>query len=121
MASTKRKPTTIDEYFAGVKPEQRAVLKKLRQTIRSVAPKAEECISYGLAGFKLNGRPLVYFGAWANHCAFYPASSHLTKTFQAQLEPFVTTKGTIRFTPDKPLPTALVKRLVMARVTENVD
>jgi uncharacterized protein YdhG (YjbR/CyaY superfamily) len=119
MPSTKSKPRTIDEYLARAKPEQRAVLEKLRKTIHAVAPKAEESISYGLAGFKLNGRPLVYFGAWANHCAFYPASSALAKTFQDQLKGFEASKGTIRFTPDKPLPVALVKKFVRARIAEN--
>ena len=119
MPSTKSKPRTIDEYLARAKPEQRAVLEKLRKTIHAVAPKAEESISYGLAGFKLNGRPLVYFGAWANHCAFYPASSALAKTFPDQLKGFEASKGTIRFTPDKPLPVALVKKFVRARIAEN--
>ena len=119
MRATKTKPRTIDAYLARANPEQRAVLEKLRQTIHAVAPGVEEVISYGLAGFKLNGRPLVYFGAWANHCAFYPASSSLAKTFQGQLKGFETSKGTIRFTPDKPLPTALVKKLVKARIAEN--
>jgi hypothetical protein len=67
MSSTKSKPKTIDEYLAGVNADQRAALEKLRKTIRTVAPKAEECISYGLAAFRLNGRPLVAFGAWVNH------------------------------------------------------
>lgn len=119
MPSAKAKPRTIDEYLASAKSEQRAVLEKLRQTIHAVAPKVEECISYGLAGFKLNGRPLVYFGAWANHCAFYPASSALAKKFQGELKKFETSKGTIRFTPDRPLPVALVKKLVKARIAEN--
>ena len=99
--------------------EQRAALEKLRQTIRAAAPKAEECISYGLAAFRLNGRPLVAFGAWANHCALYPMSSATLLGFQAQLKSFETSKGTIRFTTDKPLTTALVKKLVKARITEN--
>jgi len=119
MRATKNKPRTIDEYLSRANPEQRAVLEKLRQTIHSIAPTVEEVISYGLAGFKLNGRPLVYFGAWANHCAFYPASSALAKRFQGQLKGFETSKGTIRFSPDKPLPTALVKKLVKARIAEN--
>ncbi len=72
MISTKPKPRTIDDYLAGVNADHRALLEKLRKTIRAVAPKAEECISYGLAAFRLNGRPLVAFGAWANHCALYP-------------------------------------------------
>lgn len=116
MSATKTKPRTIDEYLAGVNADQRAALEKLRKTIRTVAPKAEECISYGLAAFRLNGRPLVAFGAWANHCAFYPMSSVTVKAFQDQLKGFETSKGTIRFSTDKPLPTALVKKLVKARI-----
>ena len=119
MRSAKTIPKTIDEYLARAKPGQRAALEKLRKTIHAVAPNVKESISYGLAGFKLNGRPLVYFGAWANHCAFYPAGSALAKKFQDQLKNFETSKGTIRFTPDKPLPTALVRKLVEARIEEN--
>jgi len=113
------KPKTIDEYLARAKPGQRAALEKLRKTIHAVAPNVEEGISYGLAGFKLNGRPLVYFGAWASHCAFYPGSSTLGTKYQDELKSFETRKGTIRFTPDKPLPTALVRKLVKARIAEN--
>ena len=113
------KPRTIDEYLARAKPEQRAVLEKLLKAIHAAAPKAEECISYGLAGFKLNGRPLVYFGAWENHCALYAASPAVQKKFQKELKGFETSKGTIRFTPDKPLPAALVKKIVKARIAEN--
>lgn len=115
----KTKLKTIDQYLARAKPGQRAALEKLRKIIHAVAPNVEESISYGLAAFKLNGRPLVYFGAWANHCAFYPGSSTLAKEFQGQLKKFETSKGTIRFTPDKPLPVALVKKLVKARMAEN--
>ena len=119
MASAKPKLGTIDDYLAGVKAaDQRAALEKLRQTIRAVAPQAEECISYGLAAFRLNGRPLVAFGAWANHCSFYPMSAATLRNFQAQLKPFETSKGTIRFTTDKPLPVALVRKLVKARISE---
>ena len=119
MASTKAKPRTIDEYLAGVNAEQRAALEKLRQTIRTVAPKAEECISYGLAAFRLNGRPLVAFGASANHCAFYPMNSTAVEAFHEQLKGFETSKGTIRFQADNPLPAALVRKLVKARIAEN--
>src|SRR5204863_9344031 len=115
MHSTKTKPKTIDEYVAALSDDKRAVLEKLRTTIRAAAPKAEECISYGLAAFRLNGRPLVAFGASANHCAFYPMNSTTVEAFRDQLKNFATSKGTIRFSPDKPLPTALVKKLVKAR------
>jgi uncharacterized protein YdhG (YjbR/CyaY superfamily) len=120
-ARSKPKPVTIDEYLALVSADQRAALEKLRQTIHNAAPKAEEYISYGLAAFRLNGRPLVAFGASAQHCAFYPMSSTTVKTFETELKNFETSKGTIRFTPDKPLPAALVKKLVKARVKENGD
>lgn len=119
MRSNKTKPRTIDEYLAQAKPRQRAVLEKLRQTIHAAAPGAVEYIGYGLAGFKFNGRPLVYFGAWENHCALYAASPAIQKKFQKELQGFEQSKGTIRFTPEKPLPTALVKALVKARITEN--
>jgi uncharacterized protein YdhG (YjbR/CyaY superfamily) len=117
--SVKQKPTTIDEYLASVKPEQRAALQKLRQTIHAVAPKAEECISYGIPAFRLNRRSLVFFGAWANHCSFYPGSSTTLKKFLGDLKGFQITKGTIRFSCDNPLPTTLVKKLVKARMAEN--
>src|SRR3989475_89613 len=117
--SSAGKPKTTDEYLAGVNADQRAALEALRRTIRAVAPKAEEYISYGLAAFRLNGRPLVAFGASAKHCAFYPMNSTTVKAFQEQLEGFETSKGTIRFQADNPLPAALVRKLVKTRIAEN--
>ena len=113
------KPKTIDEYLAAVSTEQRAALEKLRKTIREMVPQAEECISYGLAAFRLNGRPLVAFGAATNHCAFYPLSSSTVDALQDELKSYDTSKGTIRFSADRPLPAALVRKLVKARVKEN--
>ena len=72
--ATLAKPTTIDEYLAATSPAQRAVLETLRRAIHAAAPGAEEYLGYGLAGFKHGGRPLVYFGAWKEHCALYAAS-----------------------------------------------
>jgi len=119
MRSIRTRPKTIDEYLARAKPEQRATLERLRKTIHAAAPEAEEYIGYGLAGFKFKGRPLVYFGAWENHCALYAASPAVQKKFQKELKGFEVSKGTIRFTTEKPLPTALVKKLVKARIAEN--
>ena len=119
MALAKQKLKTIDNYLAGVTPDQRAALQKLRETIHTVTPKAEECISYGIPAFRLNGRSLVFFGAWANHCAFYPGSSKTLKKFRNELRTFQTSKGTLRFSPDKPMPVALVKKLLKARIAEN--
>ena len=121
MQITKRKPETIDEYLARANPDQRAALNKLRRIIRTVAPKARECISYGIPAFRLDGHSLVFFGAWRSHCAFYPGSSKTLKKFQDELRNFQTSKGTLRFSPDKPLPVALVKKLVKTRIAENND
>jgi uncharacterized protein YdhG (YjbR/CyaY superfamily) len=119
MALTKQKPRTIDDYLAGVSADQRIALEKLRKTLRAVAPKIEECISYGIPALRLNGRSLVFFDAWANHCSFYPGSSTTLKKFRGDPKGFQITKGTIRFSSDNPLPLALVKKLVKARIAEN--
>jgi len=121
MALARRKPETIDEYLTGVNAQQRVALEKLRRTIRAVAPKLEECISYGIPAFRLKGRSLVFFGAWANHCSFYPASSATLRKFRNDLKNFQISKGTIRFSSDKPLPIALVQKLVKARIAEDKD
>ena len=113
------KPKTIDQYLAALNDDQRAALEKLRKTIRAAAPQAEECISYGLAAFRLNGKPLVGFGASAKHCAFYPMNGSTVAAFQDELKNYDTSKGTIRFPTAKPLPAALVRKLVKARIVEN--
>ena len=114
-----RKPKTIDEYLAALSDDQRAALEQLRKTIRAAAPKAEECISYQLAAYRQNGM-LVAFGATANHCAFYLMSSSTVEAHKDELKDYDTSKGTIRFQADKPLPVALVRKLVKARIAENV-
>jgi uncharacterized protein YdhG (YjbR/CyaY superfamily) len=119
MDSAKKKPETIDDYLANVKPGHRKTLQKLRQTIQTAVPTAEECISYGIPAFRVNRRLLVFFGAWANHCALYPGSAATLKNFRNELRNFQTSKGTIRFSPDKPMPVALVKKLLKARIAEN--
>ena len=110
--------TTIDQYLARVEPEQRAALEALRQVIRKAAPKAEEVITYGIPAFRQNGF-LIGFAASAKHCSLHPMNNHTVADFATDLEGYSTSKGTIRFTPDKPLPAALVKRIVKARVAEN--
>jgi len=114
----KTKAKTIDEYLAALSGDKRAALQKLRKTIRAAAPKAEECISYQIPAFRLNGM-LVGFGATANHCAFYPMSSSTVAAHKDELKDYDTSKGTIRFQPDNPLPAALVRKLVKARIAEN--
>ena len=120
MAAKPRiKATTIDEYLACVSDDKQAALAKLRRTIRAAAPNAEECISYQLPAFRLDGRVLVAFGAGANHCAFYPGSGATVAAHKGLLEDYDTSKGAIRFHAEQPLPAALVRKLVRARIAEN--
>ena len=111
------KPQTIDECLAPLSNEKRAALAKLRRAIKSAAPKAEECIIRQPPAFRLGGRMLVVFGAWANHCAFYlgafPVEAH-----KDELKAYDTGKGTIRFQADSPLPATLVRKLVRTRIAE---
>jgi len=120
MVTEKKPPRveTIDDYLAGLSEEKRTALENLRRTIRAAAPKAEECISYQSPAFRQNGM-LVSFGAAAKHCAFYPLSATTVEVFKDELQAFSTSKGTIRFQPQKPLSAALVKKIVKQRVEEN--
>jgi uncharacterized protein YdhG (YjbR/CyaY superfamily) len=113
------KPKTIDDYLAGVAEPQLAALQALRATIHAAAPQAEECISYLMPSFRLDGLMLVSFAAWKSHCALYPLSVATLRAHAAELEGFDTAKGTIRFTPEHPLPADLVATLVKARIAEN--
>jgi uncharacterized protein YdhG (YjbR/CyaY superfamily) len=117
--ATKPKTGTVDESLADVSADKRAALQRLRKTIKAAAPKADEYFSYGLPAFRLDGVPLVAFGAGAKHCALYPLNGSTVKTFEKELKGYETSKGTIRFTPEKPLPAALVRKLVKARIAEN--
>ena len=115
-ASKRAQWADIDEYLALLPADQRATLKKLRKAISAAAPCAEEGVSYGLPAFRLNGRPLVCFAAAQNHCSFYPMSPAVIRAHADDLKRYETSKGTIRF--DSPLPTALVRKLVKARIAE---
>lgn len=114
--SMKSGPAAVDEYLDELPGKATLVLKKLRKTIKEAAPKADEMISYGMPGYKYHGM-LVYFAAFKNHCSFFPASSTIMK--MEEVQPYKTSTGTLQFTIDKPLPTALVKKIVKVRVKEN--
>ena len=116
-SGTRQPPATIDAYLKGAQADQRAALERLRTQIHAAAPGAEECISYQMPAFRLKGRILVWFACTAKHCAFYPGG--LIGDFADELKPFSTSKGTIRFQPDAPLPPALVKRIVKAAIARN--
>ncbi len=111
--------TTIDAYLDSIAPDQRSALQKLRKQIQTAAPDAEECLAYGLPAFRLNGL-LVGFRAAAHHCAFILMNGTTVAAFKKELADYDTSKGTIRFTSDAPLPAALVRTLVKARVAENI-
>lgn len=112
-------PKTHAEYLAALSADKRAALEKLRNAILAAAPNAEEYIGYGLAAFRVNGKPLVAVGASTNHCALYLMSGSTVADHAAALEGYGTSKGTIRFPPDRPLPAVLVRKLVKARIAEN--
>jgi uncharacterized protein YdhG (YjbR/CyaY superfamily) len=116
-ARSKKTPKSVDEYFAGVPEHARSTLNKLRAAIRSaVPPDAVETISYQIPAFKHKG-VLVWYAAFSDHCSLFPTAS-IIEAFKNDLVPFRTSKGTIRFPTDKPLPIALIKKLVKARVAQ---
>jgi len=116
-AKRKLAPKTVDEYLAGVSEPARSTLKKIRASIRSAAPgAATETISYGMPAFKYKG-VLVWFAAFAHHCSFFPTAS-VMDAFKKELKGYSTSKGTIQFPLDKPLPATLVKKMVKARVAQ---
>ena len=112
-----RTPRTVARYLAGLSADKRAALQKLRKAILAAAPKAEECISYQMPAFRLNGRVLVWLGAATNHCSFFPGA-HPIAVHKSELTAYKTSKGTIRFPPDRPLPAALVRKLVKTRIAQ---
>lgn len=116
MRNTSTKPSSTADYLKALPIPQRAALEKLRKQILAAAPDALEHFGYGLPGFKLNGHPLIYMGAAKNHCALYGS---VPVGFKAELLDFKVSKGTIQFTPEKPIPAALVKAIVKAKVAEN--
>jgi uncharacterized protein YdhG (YjbR/CyaY superfamily) len=109
----------VDKYLAAIPEPARATLSTVRALIRSAAPpEATECISYGIPTFKYNGA-LVAYAAFKNHCSFFPMGAALIRKFKKELAGYETAKGTIRFPVDKPLPSALIKKFVKARIAQN--
>lgn len=117
-AKTKTGPKTIDEYLATASADQRTALEKLRKTIKAIVPTAEECIVYGVAAFRLNGKAVAGLGASTNHCSYFPMSGAIVAALRDELKGYETGKGSIRFQAAKPLPASLVRKLVQARIAE---
>ena len=110
---------TIDEYIATFPVDIQAILQKVRETIRKAAPQAEEAISYQMPTFKLNGN-LVHFAAFKNHIGFYPVPSGIEK-FKKELSVYPQGKGSVQFPLDRPIPYALISKIVKFRVKENLE
>lgn len=111
-------PKTVDEYLKAFTGQQRETLDKVRSIIKATAPKAEEVISYGMPAYKQNGM-VAYFAGFKNHCSYFPGSYAVMKEFEEELKSYTVSKGTIQFPIDKPLPSSLLKKLVLAKLKEN--
>lgn len=108
----------VDAYLAALPAEARATLEKLRGTIKAAAPKAVEVISYQIPTFKLDGRMLVSYAAFKNHCSFFPGAGPV-KAYEVELKSYETSKGTVRFPTNEQMPATLVRKLVKHRIAEN--
>jgi uncharacterized protein YdhG (YjbR/CyaY superfamily) len=116
-AKANGRATTVDEYLAAVPEPARTTLNKVRAAIRAAAPReASETISYGIPAFRHNG-VLVWYAAFAKHCSFFPTAS-VIEEFEDDLKGYTLSKGTIQFPTNKPLPAALIKKMVKARVAQ---
>jgi uncharacterized protein YdhG (YjbR/CyaY superfamily) len=109
---------SIEQFLDGVPPDKRRALQHLRDEIRRLVPEATESISYGVPAFKLGGRPLVSFGAARDHCTFYVQSPAVIEAFAQDLAGFRLSKGSVQFSPERPIPADLIRRLVEARIAE---
>ena len=111
-------PASVDEYLAAVPERSRAALEGLRETIRAAAPEATETIAYQMPAFREHGRFLVSFAAYKDHCSLFPGGKAVMEAHGEALRPYLSGKGTLRFTADDPIPAALVEKIVKTRIEE---
>ena len=117
MAKTDFK--TVDKYIYAFPKNVQKILEEVRQTIKEIIPQAEELISYQIPTFKLNGSYIIYFAGWKNHISLYPVTDEIKEKFKKEISSYKTSKGTIQFPLDKPMPLSLIKKIVKHKVKEN--
>jgi uncharacterized protein YdhG (YjbR/CyaY superfamily) len=108
----------VEAYFEALPAATRPMMDKLRSTIRSVAPEAEEVLSYGMPAFRRAGKRFVYYAAWTAHCSLYGLTSQVLDQFKQEVAPHITPKGMLKFNLDEALPTVLIEDLIRARLAE---
>jgi uncharacterized protein YdhG (YjbR/CyaY superfamily) len=118
--TTKNNSEAVDQYLAQLPEDQRAALEKLRQTIKKLVPEVEEFISYKMPAYRYHGM-LFGFAAFKKHCSYFPWDSKTVEDFKTELKDFKTSAGTIQFTPEKPIPDTLLKKILQARVKANTN
>jgi uncharacterized protein YdhG (YjbR/CyaY superfamily) len=111
-------PREIDDYLAGLDEPKRATLQELRQTILAIVPEAEECISYGMPAFRLEGNVIAGFAAFKNHLSWLPHSGSVLGELRDELAGYKSTPGSLHFPIDRPLPKSLVRKLIAVRLNE---
>jgi uncharacterized protein YdhG (YjbR/CyaY superfamily) len=116
--AARKKHADVPSYLASLPPDARRALQTMRRIVRTAAAGGVETISYGIPAYWLDGRVLVYFAAWRAHTSLYPITASIQRAFAADLKRYKTSKGTVQFPLDRPIPTGLVRRLVRARVAE---
>jgi uncharacterized protein YdhG (YjbR/CyaY superfamily) len=119
--TAKRKPSTIDDYLKRVPEDRRKVLEDLRAKIRSIVPDAQECISYQIPAFRVNGVVVAGFCATAKGCSYFPFSGSTLRSLARDISRYDQTKGSLHFSSDEPLPIALVRKLIKVRIAETKE
>jgi len=122
MSNAKTRPKSatkeVNAILAASPKEHRAALQRIRETVQATVPEAEEAISYGLAAFRYKGKPLAGYASQKNHCSFFPMSGSIVGTMKKELKGFKTSKGGVQFLPDQPIPSAVLKKLILVRRAE---
>ena len=108
-------PRDVDAYLASVPEPQRTTLQRVRASIRAIVPEAQECIAYNMPAYRIDGKVVAGFASFKNHCSYLPHSGSVLSELAGELSAYECTQGSLHFAVDKPLPKALVRRLIVTR------